>query len=67
METIPHPDNCPFCGGLKFMKASMPTTDRAVWVCAACIKKVGDAGSRDICEDESFIITPGDVAEWDPK
>jgi len=47
---------CPDHPEVQVMKASVAGTDRAVWVCPTCGKRLGDAGPREEPIRESFII-----------
>jgi ribosomal protein L37AE/L43A len=51
-----HPDARP-------LKARIPCTERGVWMCSACGKKLGEAGYTPRPEFESMIIDKGEVGK----
>lgn len=39
------------------MRASQPATNKSVWVCLTCGKRLGDAGVRETPVKEDFTIS----------
>ena len=55
MSKIEKP-KCPEHPNSSIIKASIAATNRSVWVCLVCGKRLGDAGPRKYPTKESFSI-----------
>lgn len=54
----PNISRCPDHPEAKAIRASIVASDRLVWVCLYCGRKLGDAGPRRKLEVETQYITP---------
>lgn len=65
-DMIPTTPQCKAHPDAKVLRASVPASDRSVWVCLYCGRKLGDAGPRVEPEVETQYVTPevtGDLSK----